>query len=219
MGSSWGAWGPPGVLLPCDSLAASWRLPPARRAWTPPTRVMCTPLGAPAAELKATTNKQRPVVISVRSASLFSQNGPGARDGRAFPKRLCFSCFSKYTPPVGPLRRLFKATTNNAAFRHVSRSVGVLVGQNGHGARDGAHFQDVCVSHFFFKSTLPSCFAFPWGFVTVSGPPPRGRPLGLPWPILRPRRATQPTVMISVRRASLFGQSGPDAREGCPFSK
>ena len=46
---------------------------------------------------------------------------------------------------------------------------------------------------------------------------PRAPPLGPPWPLLRPRRTTQHTVVISVRPASLFGQNGPGAREGCTF--
>ena len=57
----------------------------------------------------------------------------------------------------------------------------------------------------------------------VRGPlwAPPGRPTGsswgLPWPLLRPQRKTQPTVVISVRTASLFCQNGPGAREGCTF--
>ena len=46
---------------------------------------------------------------------------------------------------------------------------------------------------------------------------PTGSSWGLPWPLLRPQRKTQPTVVISVRTASLFCQNGPGAREGCTF--
>ena len=63
----------------------------------------------------------------------------------------------------------------------------------------GAHFQKGCVSHFLFKYTPP--------------------PLGPPRTLLRPRRTTQPTVVISVRSASLFGIYGPGAREGCTFPR
>ncbi len=45
------------------------------------------------------------------------------------------------------------------------------------------------------------------------------RSFGSRGPLLRPRRKTQPTVVIGVRLATLFGQSGPGTREGCTFSK
>ena len=84
----------------------------------------------------------------------------------------------------------------------------------------GAHFQDVCISRIFQKKQATVVFSVPLG---VRGPlrapsgRPRGPPLGPPWQLLRPRRTTQPTVVINVRSASRFGQNGPDAREGCTF--
>ena len=76
------------------------------------------------------------------------------------------------------------------------------------------------VLFIFTKIHASVVFSVPLG---VRGPlrapsgRPRGSPLGLPWPLLRPRRTTQPTVVINVRSASLFGQNGPGAREGCTF--
>ena len=61
--------------------------------------------------------------------------------------------------------------------------------------------------HIFKKVVFPICFENPRS------------PLGPPHPLLRPRRTTQPTVVISVRSASLFGIYGPGAREGCTFSR
>ena len=63
----------------------------------------------------------------------------------------------------------------------------------------GAHFQKGNVS-FLFENRCPP-------------------PLGPPRPFLGPQRKMQPTVVISDRSASLFGQNGPGAREGCTFSK
>ena len=62
----------------------------------------------------------------------------------------------------------------------------------------GAHFQKGSVS-ILFENRRP--------------------PLGPPRPFLGPQRKTQPTVVISDRSASLFGQNGPGAREGCTFSR
>ena len=45
------------------------------------------------------------------------------------------------------------------------------------------------------------------------------RSFGSRGPLLRPRRKTQPTVVICVRSATLFGQTGPGTREWCTFSK
>ena len=45
------------------------------------------------------------------------------------------------------------------------------------------------------------------------------RSFGSLGPLLRPRRKTQPTVVIGVRSATLFGQNGPGTREWCTFSK
>ena len=45
------------------------------------------------------------------------------------------------------------------------------------------------------------------------------RSFGSRGPLLRPRRKTQPTVVIGVRSATLFGQNGPGTREWCTFSK
>ena len=45
------------------------------------------------------------------------------------------------------------------------------------------------------------------------------RSFGSRGPLLRPRRKTQPTVVIGVRSATLFGQNGPGTREGGTFSK
>ena len=45
------------------------------------------------------------------------------------------------------------------------------------------------------------------------------RSFGSLGPLLRPRRKTQPTVVIGVRSATLFGQNGPGIREWCTFSK
>ena len=45
------------------------------------------------------------------------------------------------------------------------------------------------------------------------------RSFGSRGPLLRPRRKTQPTVVIGVRSATLFGQNGPGTRERCTFTK
>ena len=45
------------------------------------------------------------------------------------------------------------------------------------------------------------------------------RSFGSRGPLLRPRRKTQPSVVIGVRSATLFGQNGPGTREMCTFSK
>ena len=48
---------------------------------------------------------------------------------------------------------------------------------------------------------------------------PLFRSFGSRGPFLRPRRKTQPSVVIGVRSATLFGQNGPGTREWCTFSK
>ncbi len=45
------------------------------------------------------------------------------------------------------------------------------------------------------------------------------RSFGSRGPLLRPRRKTQPTVVIGVRSATLFGQNGLGTLEWCTFSK
>ena len=45
------------------------------------------------------------------------------------------------------------------------------------------------------------------------------RPFDSRGPLLRPRRKTQPSVVIGVRPGALFGQNGPGTREWCTFSK
>ncbi len=89
----------------------------APRAETLPSVMRTPPLGNPAADFKATTKTQRTAVISLRSASLFSRNGSGTREGCTFSKRLCFSfCFETHAPLGAPAATV-QATTNNAAFR------------------------------------------------------------------------------------------------------
>ena len=84
----------------------------------------------------------------------------------------------------------------------------------------GVHIFKMCVSTTFSKNNVSVVISAPLG---VRGPlrAPPGRPTGsswgLPWPLLRPQRKTQPTVVISVRTASLFRQNGPGARYGCTF--
>ena len=84
----------------------------------------------------------------------------------------------------------------------------------------GAHFQYVCFYDIFQKSNVSVVISAPLGVRgPLRAPPwrPTGSSWGLPWPLLRPQRKTQPTVVISVRTASLFRKNGLCAREGCTF--
>ena len=66
------------------------------------------------------------------------------------------------------------------SLRRDSLSVGGLLGQNGHGAREGVHVLTNNVFVFFTKSMLSAVFWGPWGLLGLWGDP------GARW-VLQPR--------------------------------
>ena len=77
-----------------------------------------------------------------------------------------------------------------------------------------AHFQDVCFYKGLQKTTIPSCLAFPWGFVGLSGPP-LGGPGPPPWgPHGRfyghDEQRSTPSWLTFGRRLCLAKMGGPD---------
>ena len=152
------------------------------QANTPPALLYPLPLKLPRQILRPRRTTQPTVVISVRSASLFGQMGLVLERGAHFHKCCVSHFFENPRPPLGlprPLLRPRRTTqpTVVISVRSASRLAFICLV-----LERGAHFQEVGFSLFFQKSTLPSCLAFPWGFVGLSGPPlgGPGAPLGAP---------------------------------------
>ena len=100
------------------------------------------------------------------------------------PLRTQFVCnfvFVVFThAPIGLPRPLLRPRRPNQPTVVISVRSASCFANMGLVLERGAPFQDDCSSPVFRKSTLPSCLAFPWGFVGLSGPP-LGGPGALPW--------------------------------------
>ncbi len=89
----------------------------AVRGNAPPPSGAPPSLGTPAVDREATTDTQRAVVISTRSASRFAKTGLVLEKGEHFQQACVSHIGTKTQAPFGALTATFKATTNNVVAR------------------------------------------------------------------------------------------------------